>query len=65
VAVVVDVVHNRGAIRIYDKKDGSSGEPIDGVGIESAGNVVIVPWDSDWWLRVSGSLQVGYIVERS
>jgi len=47
VAVVVDVVHNWGAIRIYDRKDGTSGEPIDGVGIESARNVVMVPWDSN------------------
>jgi hypothetical protein len=26
---------------------------------------VIVPWDSMWWFRASGSLRVGYIVKEN
>lgn len=58
-AIVVDVVHSQGAIRIFEKSDD---EYVDGVGTEEAGNRVIVPWKSNWWFRASGSLQVGYIV---
>ncbi|KFX97011.1 hypothetical protein V490_02996 [Pseudogymnoascus sp. VKM F-3557] len=59
-AVVVDV-HNRGAMRIFE---GNGNSYIDGVTVEEAGNLVIVPWDSGWWFRASGSLRVGYIVEK-
>jgi hypothetical protein len=61
VAVVVDVVNNRGAIRIFEKDDSSR---VDAVGIEEAGYLVIVPWNSNWWFRASGSLDVGYIIEK-
>jgi len=62
VAVVVDVVDNRGAIRIFEK---GGDKFVDGVGTEEKGNIVIVPWNSNWWFRASGSLQVGYVVKRS
>lgn len=61
-AVVVDVVDKQGAIRIFEK---GGDKRVGAVGTESAGNMVIVPWDSNWWLRASGSLKVGYIVEKS
>lgn len=59
-AVIVDVVYNRGAIRIFEKNDDKY---VDGVGMEEAGNLMIVPWDNLWWFRASGSLRVGYIVK--
>lgn len=59
VAVVVDVVDNRGAIRIFEKE---GEEYVDGVGTEETGNLVIVPWESSWWFRVSGSIRTGYVV---
>jgi hypothetical protein len=62
VAVVVDVGSNRGAIRIFEKEGGGY---VNIIGMEEAGNQVIVPWDTNWWLRASGSLQVGYIVEKT
>lgn len=62
VAVIVDVVNNQGAIRIYQK---GSNKRVDAVGIEEAGNMVIVPWDSNWWFRASGSLRVGYIKKKA
>ena len=58
IVVVVDLVDNRGAIRIYEKSDDKQ---VDMVGIEEAGNLVILPWDTKWWFRASGSPQVGYI----
>ncbi|KAH6719536.1 hypothetical protein BKA61DRAFT_278006 [Leptodontidium sp. MPI-SDFR-AT-0119] len=61
VAVVVDVVNYQGAIRIYQK---GSNKSVDAVGMEEAGKLVIVPWDSDWWFRASGSLRVGYIKKK-
>ena len=62
VAVVIDVVESRGAIRIFEKE---SDEYVDGVGTEEAGNLVIVPWDNHWRFRVSGSLRVGYAVPKN
>lgn len=58
-AVVVDVANNQGMIRFFDKE---TDDYVNGVGIEEAGNLVIVPWDSKWWAWVSGSLRIGYIV---
>jgi hypothetical protein len=62
VAIIIDVVSDRGRIRIY-KKD--SDEQLDGVGIEWAGYKVMVPWDNEWWFRASGSLPVGYVLRTS
>ena len=56
VVIIVDVRSNRGAIRIFQK---SSGEYLDGIGIEQAGNLVIVPWSSTWYISAAGSLRVG------
>jgi hypothetical protein len=57
VAVVVDLVSTRGAIRIYDQQ----GPYINGVGTEEAGKRIIVPWDASWWFYVSGNLKVGLV----
>jgi len=57
-AVVVDVVNNRGAIRIFERK---GDKYVDGVTMDDRGNMVIIPWDSNWWFRASGALRVGYI----
>lgn len=60
-AVVVDIVDKQGAIRIFEM---GGDKRVDAVGTESAGNIVIVPWDSNWWFRALGSLKVGYIIEK-
>jgi hypothetical protein len=62
VAIVVDVRDNRGAINIHEKE---SNEFIDGVGIEEAGNLVIVTWDSNWYYWAVGTLRVAYIKLKS
>ena len=61
-AVVVDVVHNRGAVRIFEK---DSDKRVVAVGTQDAGNMVIVLWDSKWWLRASGSVDVGYVIKKT
>jgi len=43
-AVVVVVVNNQRAIRIFEK---GGDKRVDAVGMEEAGNRVIVPWDSN------------------
>lgn len=58
IAIVVDVISNQGAIRIFEKE---SGEYIDGVGTEEEGYRIIVPWHEDWRIRVSGNIEIGYI----
>ncbi len=58
VAVIVDLVDDQGAIRMYEKE---SDTYVDMVGTEEAGNMVILPWQSTWWFRVSGSLRVGHV----
>jgi hypothetical protein len=60
VAVVVDLINARGAIRIHDQQ----GSYIDGVGAADAGNFIIVPWDINWWFHVSGYLTVGLVFGR-
>jgi len=60
VAVVIDVGSNRGAIRIYEE----GGARVGAIGMEEEGNQVTVPWKNNWKIRASGSLQVGYIVEK-
>jgi hypothetical protein len=62
VAIVIDVRGNKGAIRIYEV----SGRSFRGsVGLEEAGKMVIIPWDSGWYYSAAGSLPVGHIVEKT
>ena len=58
--IAVDVRSNKAAIRIYEKQ---SDDPIDGVGTEGAGKVVIVPWSSSWVYYCTGSPRVGHILK--
>ncbi|OJD26013.1 hypothetical protein ACJ73_02612 [Blastomyces percursus] len=57
IAIVVDIVRSQGAIRIFENEGDLY---VDGVGTEDAGYMVIIPWNTSWWFRVSGALQVGY-----
>ena len=43
---------------MYEKE---SDTYVDMIGTEEAGNMVILPWQSTWWFRVSGSLRVGHV----
>lgn len=61
-AIIVDLVRHRGAIRIFKKE---SDDYVSGVGLEDAGNFVIIPWESKWWLRPSGSLRIGYVTGKT
>ncbi|KAH7370305.1 hypothetical protein BKA65DRAFT_545014 [Rhexocercosporidium sp. MPI-PUGE-AT-0058] len=58
VVIIVDVRSSRGAIRIFRKSDSGY---VDGIGTQQAGNLVIVPWNSDWYISAAGSLPVGYV----
>ena len=42
-AIIVNLVDGQGAIRIYEKENDTY---INIVGIEEAGNIVIIPWQS-------------------
>ena len=57
-AIVVDLRNITAAIRIFETNDDQF---IDGVGIEEAGKLVIVPWQSGWWYYCTGSPRVGHI----
>jgi hypothetical protein len=46
VAVVIDCRKNRGAIFVHEI---SGGKYIEGVGTEDAGNLVIFPWNHEWY----------------
>ena len=60
VAVLVTVPKNKGAIRIFEKP--GSNQRIGAVGTEDDGHMVLIPWDSRWWFRASGSPKVGYLI---
>ncbi|KAI2376528.1 hypothetical protein LOY89_002677 [Ophidiomyces ophidiicola] len=62
ITIIVDIVHSQGAIRIFENGDDLY---VDGVGTEDAGYMVIIPWNTSWWFRVSGSLRVGYAAGKS
>lgn len=57
-AVVVDLTDSQGALRIFETEGDRF---VDMVGMEEKGNQILVPWDTSWWLRVSGQLRIGYI----
>ncbi|KAG8419136.1 hypothetical protein J3459_011485 [Metarhizium acridum] len=59
--IVIDVPENKGAIRVFDS---TADKHLGTVGTEDAGYMVGVPWDINWWFRVSGSLNVGYIMHQ-
>jgi hypothetical protein len=58
VAIIVDVRFDKGAIRIFEQ---GGSDRVGAVTMDEAGYMVIVPWESNWWFRASGSLQVGYV----
>jgi hypothetical protein len=60
VALVVNLVGNVGAIRIFET---SSKKFVDMVGMEEAGKLIMIPWNSAWYISAAGSLPVGYIAE--
>lgn len=63
VAVVVDVRSGQGAIRIASTQGNNH---VDDVGpMKGAGNMVIVPWKSDWWYYAIGSVRVAHIGKKS
>jgi hypothetical protein len=56
-AIVVDVRDKRAAIRIFTSNE----EYLTGVGSEEAGNLVVGPWQSNWFYLCTGSPRVGHI----
>jgi len=62
VAIVVDIRNNIGGVNIHSR---DSGDFVDMVGMEEHGNMVIVPWKSEWDYDCVGSPQVGYIVKKN
>ena len=62
VVVVVDVRSNQGAMQIVDKQ---KDEYVDMVGTEEAGNLVMVPWNSDWRYYCIGTTRLAYIGQKS
>ncbi|KAI9749788.1 MAG: hypothetical protein M4579_006738 [Chaenotheca gracillima] len=58
VALVIDIGQNQGAIQIVEKQ---ANKYVDMVGTEEAGNMVMIPWNKDWWFYCIGSTRVGYI----
>lgn len=56
-AVVVDVRALKGALIIMD----SSNQYVGGVGMEEAGNCIMVLWTEGWWHYCNGTTRIGYI----
>jgi hypothetical protein len=62
VAIIVNLVNNPGAIRIF--RDEST--YIDGVFIDDSDESrEIVLWKIGWWFRASGSPQVAYVAKKA
>lgn len=57
--VVVNIPENKGAIRVFE---GDPEQYAGVVGTESAGHMTIIPWNSNWWFRVSGSPTIAYVI---
>ncbi|EJT68892.1 hypothetical protein GGTG_13556 [Gaeumannomyces tritici R3-111a-1] len=61
IALVVDVPENKGAIKVYERKND---EYVGMVGSAYANSMVIIEWNEGWWFRVVGSIRVGYITNK-
>lgn len=61
VALVIDLRTNKGAIFIHQQSDGKY---VAGVGIEESGNIVIVPWNQDWYYFSIGTVRLAYAITR-
>lgn len=62
VAIVIDVRNNRGAVYIHETQ---GGKHVDGVGTENSRNLVMVPWNSDWYYYSIGSIRLAYIGKKN
>ncbi|KAI9888494.1 MAG: hypothetical protein M1814_006885 [Vezdaea aestivalis] len=58
IAIIIDVRDNKGAIFIHEKEDGKY---VDGVGTEETGNLVIVPWNNNWYYYSIGSVRLAWV----
>jgi len=56
--IVVDIRNTRGAIVIHELE---GGRYLDGVGVDSGGQLFMVPWEGEWYYRAIGTLRLGYI----
>ncbi|RAL06786.1 uncharacterized protein BO97DRAFT_279296 [Aspergillus homomorphus CBS 101889] len=64
IAVVVDISSSGGAIKIGEKANNDLGVAAVGrVGTEDASDLVIVPWNVDWWFYSIGSVSIQYVVK--
>lgn len=60
-AIVIDLTKGQGAFRFYEL---TADKYIDMVGMEDSGKQILVQWNNQWWLRMSGQLRIGYIAEK-
>ena len=61
--MIVDVRGGQGAINIVKTQDN---EYVDKVGpMKGADDLVIVPWQSDWWYYAIGSVRVAHVEKKS
>ncbi|PYH75364.1 hypothetical protein BO82DRAFT_33180 [Aspergillus uvarum CBS 121591] len=64
IAIVVDISSSGGAIKIGESANNNLGVAAVGrVGTEDATDLVIVPWNVDWWFYSIGSVSIQYIVK--
>ena len=59
-AVAVDRINRRGAIRVYDQE----GTYVGGVGPETPGDAIVIPWELNRWFYATGNLRVGLVFSK-
>jgi hypothetical protein len=57
---VVDVRKKQGAIFVHELENG---EYVGGVGVDEQGNLIMIPWNHEWYYYTIGSLRIEYITK--
>lgn len=65
IAIVIDISATGGAVNIGKDAQTKLGVKYMGrVGLEDAGNLVIVAWEPEWWYYTVGRVGIRYIIKQ-
>lgn len=61
IILVVDIVQNQNAVRIFENQKNTF---VNDIETKNAEFIMIISWNTEWWLRISNSLWMNYIIDK-